>query len=178
MTDEEIKKLAKEISESLKGQIDPTVIAGKVPEAVKAYLDRQSERNEDPFRTTIHFLGGLMATSVALTVGIFAAFPKSGDAVATHMMGGMLAWIAVAAILTAICIGIVQFWKWRYRLRLISLAESEKPKRPCWIGIAAIMSLPGLFSLVAASYAIRGGAAMIEGSTELPGFQCAFSILF
>jgi hypothetical protein len=179
MTDQEIKAA---ITDAMKDPQISSAIAENVqkafheklqttlPDVVKgAILGAQlaaEQKGHDPYRTTIQFLAGLIAFCLAVIVGIFSAFPDppvDATDVVYRMLGGVLAWISITALVATISALITQ---------ILKRAHHEKPGAagPPWWGLALLMSIPAGLGAMAVTYCVRGGAAILNSDTGLIGF--------
>jgi hypothetical protein len=147
----------------------PDVVAG----SVKGALLGKDKSEEDPYRTTFHFLGGLIAFCLAIIVGVFNAFPT--PPVDTHspiirMLGGVLAWMAITALVATVSAGITQILKREYR---------KKPSEsgPPWWRLALLIGIPVLPGVMAVAYCIRAGATLLNSDAELVGMAQAICTL-
>lgn len=174
MTDQEIIKA---IRDAVTAQIDAARIGVSVEREVRASLEAEARKREDPFRTALQFLAGQITFCLALIIGVIGVFPVDEKFAATpafRMMGGVLAWIAVTAILAAICIGAVQAMKRNHRMTLAAGAAPAVRTGP----LTAVMYAPVVVAIGAVVYCVRGGAAMLANSTDLPPFLGALAALF
>ncbi|MBW8329804.1 MAG: hypothetical protein K0M48_11835 [Thiobacillus sp.] len=126
MTSQEIEQIKEAVAETIKSQdigatirqvakesLDET-LAGAVIVRHPGTPQDKGKTNSDPYRTTIHFLAGAITFCLTLMVGIVNALPAERLAFCspTYMMlGGVLAWISVAALLATICMAIAQTGK-------------------------------------------------------------------
>jgi hypothetical protein len=140
-----------------------------VSAAVKATLRGKAKADEDPYRTTFHFLGGLLAFCLAVIVGIFNALPDPpldpADGV-IRMFGGVLAWIAITALVATACAAIAQALKYAH-------LQKGTAAPGVWLP-ALLMAAPAVFGAVAVAYCVRGGAALLNGDSGLIGLADAF----
>ena len=117
-------------TEVIKAMEDPQVgraIAGSMQNAIQeklqsALLDvvkgaivgaqqAADQKKHDPYRTTIHFLAGLIAFCLAVIVGTFSAFPDppvDTRDVVYRMLDGVLAWISITALVATVSVAIAQ----------------------------------------------------------------------
>jgi membrane-associated protease RseP (regulator of RpoE activity) len=105
----------KAIQEKLQTAL-PDVVKGAVLGAQQA----TDQKAHDPYRTTIHFLAGLIAFCLAVIVGIFNAFPDppiDTGSVVYRMFGGVLACISITALVATVSALIAQLRKYRYRVK-------------------------------------------------------------
>ena len=154
-------KLRDAVTEALNDSKVSGAIAGIVQ---KAILDAD-QKSYDPYRTTIHFLIGLTAFCLSVIVGIFNALPDPPVSTYTltyRMLGGVLAWIAMTALLATLCAGFAQLRKSHLR---------EHPKNPDgtdavpWKGERpALMLLPTLSGAMAVVYCGGAGLAIMNNN--------------
>jgi membrane-associated protease RseP (regulator of RpoE activity) len=147
----------------------PDVVAG----SVKGALLGKDKAEEDPYRTTLHFLAGLIAFCLAVIVGVFNAFPAPPlDAASPiiRMLGGVLAWMAITALAATVSTGITQILKRAYR-------KQPSEAGPPWWGLALLIGLPVLPGAMAVAYCIRAGAALLDSDAELVGMAKAICTL-
>jgi len=152
----------KAIQEKLKTAL-PDVVKGAVLGAQQA----TDQKAHDPYRTTIHFLAGLIAFCLAVIVGIFNAFPDppiDTGSVVYRMFGGVLAWISITALVATVSALIAQIRKYRYRVKQ---KRGDNPADPWKLELALLMGIPTLFGAIAVAYCVRGGAAILNGDAEL-----------
>jgi hypothetical protein len=147
----------------------PDVVAGSVKVALKS----KSPSEEDPYRTTFHFLGGLIAFCLAVIVGVFNAFPAppiDATSPTNRVLGGVLAWMAIAALAATVNAAITQILKREYR---------RKPSEagPPWWGLALLMGVPVLPGAMAVVYCVRAGAAILGSDAELVSLAKAICTL-
>jgi hypothetical protein len=161
-------------------------------------LEAARRRRIDPYRTHLQFLIGLIGFCLAVIVGVLAALPKSegssfnltiggGGAsaagaaaagVSGAALGGVLAWIALAALVATLSAFIVQVAR-----GLRALHERNVTPPPVvdgrivaalWV-VAALPILPGA---VAVAYCVRVGAALLSGAGAVQNLSSAFRALF
>lgn len=148
------------VQEKLQASI-PDVVDG----AVRGTLKGKDKAGEDPYRTTIHFLAGLIAFCLAVIVGIFNAFPDplvDASHVVYRMFGGVLAWISITALVATFSALITQVLKRAHR-------KKPSAEGPPWWGLALLMGVPAGLGAMAVAYCVRGGAAILSGDTDLVG---------
>lgn len=127
-------------------------------DAVKQAVLGANQANYDPYRTTIHFLAGLVAFCLAVIVGIFNALPHPPVCTYTltyRMLGGVLAWMAITALVATFCAAFAQLRKSHLR---------EHPNPP-WKGErATLMIVPALFGGMAVIYCVGAGLAILNNN--------------
>lgn len=122
----------------------------------------------DPYRTAIFFIAGVLAFCLSVIVGIFAILPdyaKWKDAPFAHMVGGVLAWISIAALSATICGGILQIMKRNYFADIDAGETGVKPTNEAISFLMVVPILPGAFAV---SDCVRGGAVMLTNSSSFP----------
>jgi hypothetical protein len=181
VTDDQVKAAVKsaiqdhEVSQAITNTVKTAVettlktysITGTVTGSVQA-ATKGDDRAWDPYRTTIHFLAGLLAFSATVIVGVLNAFPDAPIdtyGVTYRLLGGVLAWQSITALVAALAAAWIQIRKYQYR------GESPKFPRPYERGAAMI--IPALFGAMAAVYCVRAGSAMLNNDTELTGLASA-----
>lgn len=131
-------------------------VSGALAEIVQQAIEDADRKRYDPYRTTIHFLIALIAFCLSVIVGIFNALPDPPVSTYTltyRMLGGVLAWIAMTALVATFCAAFAQ-------LRKSHTHEHEK--KP-WKGERAIlMVVPALFGGMAVIYCVGVGLAMLN----------------
>jgi membrane-associated protease RseP (regulator of RpoE activity) len=145
-----------------------------LPEVVKAAVlgtqQAAGQKKIDPYRTTIYYLAGLIAFCLAVITGIFNAFPDppidTGDVV-YRMLGGVLAWISITALVATVCMAVVQILKHMHR-------QDANAQGPGTATLALLMGIPTFFGAMSVTYCVRGGMAVLHGNTELIGLLEAF----
>ncbi len=148
----------------------------------KKKKEEDEKKKFDPFRNAILFLAGLLAFCLSIIVGIFGTmsdFEKSQDDVlAGWLLGGVLAWISLAALAATVSMLILQVWKAVYFYRL-NKGDHD------WIGrvIQTLLMLgPLLLGAGAVYYYVRVGAVMMKVASitndKLPSFMTALCSLF
>ena len=134
----------------------------------------------DPFRPYLQFLIGLITFALAILVGVFAALPKEKETLAAPfaaMLGGVLAWMALAALVATVVAAIVQATKyWHARPNKRGVVPEFTARKGGWLWV--IVVLPIVPGFVAVLYCLRAGAAMLNGATTLEGAWAAFLSLF
>lgn len=133
--------------------------------AIQTALKEARQAEFDPYRTTIHFLAGLIAFCLAIIAGIFNALPDAPvdtGHVVYRMLGGVLAWISVTALVATFSALITQILKRAHR-------KTPSAEGPPWWGLALLMGVPAGLGAMAVAYCVRGGAAILNGDTELVG---------
>ena len=170
------EQVGKAIAESVQKAIEDK-LAASIPEvvagSVKGALKGRRQADEDPYRTTFHFLGGLIAFCLAVIVGVFNAFPAppvdAGSPI-IRMLGGVLAWIAITALVATLSAGLTQ---------LLKRAHRKKPGEadPPWWVPGLLIGIPVLPGAMAVAYCVRAGATLLNGDAELVGLAKAICTL-
>lgn len=186
MTNEEIKaavisaiqddQAGNFITESVKRAVEGTLlngsISGVVAASVEGTLKGKNRANEDPYRTTIFFLAGLITFSLTMIVGIFNAFPDApidtGN-LTYRMLGGVLAWISITALAATVCSLLAQLGKYAYRQKHLPSPQGWK--------LAILMGIPIVPGTFAVVYCVRAGSAILSNDTELIGIVDAIGKL-
>lgn len=143
----------------------PDVVKG----AIQGAQQGAKQAEYDPYRTTIHFLGGLIAFCLAVIVGIFNALPDppvTNYSLEYQMMGRVLAWISIAALVATVCSAIAQYCKHLYRIKQHAIESS--PKIPKW-RLLVLMGIPIGFGLIAVIFCVGTGLAILNDNAEPVG---------
>lgn len=152
--------IADSVDRAVREQLDAAVPA-LVKGAVLGTQAAAERRAHDPYRTTIHFLAGLIAFCLAVIVGVFSALPDppvSPAPLVHRLLGGVLAWIAVAALVATACAAVAQYRKHLYRARQDSTPSPETPRK--WP--LTLMLLPVAPGAMAVAYCVGSGLAMLN----------------
>jgi hypothetical protein len=152
------------VDDQLKASL-PDLVKGAVLGARNAV----DEKPYDPYRTTLHFLAGLIAFSLAVIVGVFNALPDppvDTTYAAQRMLGGVLGWMAITALVATVAALFTQLLKNTYR------------KAVAWWVELMLMGTPALSGAAAVVYCIRGGGSMASARTELIGLGEALCTLW
>jgi uncharacterized membrane protein YidH (DUF202 family) len=134
--------------------------------AVTAVVARIDESKDDPYRTTIHFLAGLLTFCLGVIAAVFSAL-NSGN-VDTHqlsyrMLGGVLGSIAFVAWLCTAAVAFIQTKKFRHR------AEHKHYLALPVILRAGLMLALTLLGGLAVAYCVRYGYAILACLDEPAG---------
>lgn len=137
----------------------PDVVKG----AVLGTQEAAERKAHDPYRTTLHFLAGLVAFCLAVIVGIVNALPD--PPVATYpmshrLLGGVLAWIALTALIATVCAIGAQYRKHCYR----ALQKNDPPPKVPTGWPLALMLLPVFPGAMAVVYCVGCGLAMLNNN--------------
>jgi uncharacterized membrane protein len=130
----------------------------------------------NPYRLIVHFLVGLIGFCLALMVAIFSTlhnFPAGSCNPAYRMLGGVLVWISIAALVATMCAVIAQLCRHHYRC-----SENGKNAELLKTKLFALMVLPVLLGAIAVGYCILGGAAILNQQAVLPGWWDAIHQLW
>jgi hypothetical protein len=168
MTPQETKQIQDAVTTGLSHFCVEEIIVPKLERAITAALQRN-----DPWRPALHFLAGLAAFCLAVVVGVFNAFPADAtvmDALERQALGGVLAWISLAAFVATLAGGFGQLMRWRYR-------DNQQGMVHRW-GPGICMLVPALFGLGAVSYCVRWGVAALTDPSQDLGFRAALTELF
>ena len=133
-------------------------------EAVKKAVLGANQANYDPYRTTIHFLAGLVAFCLAVIVGIFNALPDPPVCSYTltyHMLGGVLAWIAITALVAAVCSAAAQYLKHLYRAAQLKGDPSPAVPKALPLVLMGLPIVPGAFAVI---YCGGAGLAILNNN--------------
>ncbi|SHE75336.1 hypothetical protein SAMN02745157_0858 [Kaistia soli DSM 19436] len=130
----------------------------------------------DPFRPLIHFLVGHIAFALAILAAMFTSLPKKGSELVPPldlMLGGILFWMSISALLGAVCALIAHLLKTGYFLQ-----REEYRRPPSTLLVACLGLLPIIPGIFAVAYAMRGGAAMLARLPTLPDLCSIPSLVF
>ena len=120
-------------------------------EAVKRAVLGANQANYDPYRTTIHFLIGLIAFCLSVIVGVFNALPDPPVRTYTltyHMLGGVLAWIAITALVATVCSAAAQYLKHLYRADQLKGGPSPPVPKALPLVLMSLPIVPGAFAVI------------------------------
>lgn len=165
LEDQDVRRaMTENMQQAVQGTLQ-TALPAVVKAAVLGTQQAADQKKGDPYRTTLYFLAGLIAFCLAVITGVFNAFPDppadTGDVV-YRMLGGVLAWISITALVATVCMAVVQILKYRHR-------KDANAQDPDTATLALLMGIPTLFGAMAVSYCVRGGMAVLHGGTELVG---------
>ena len=171
--------MANTLRDAVREALDDRQIADAIGKMVKEAVHEANQENYDPYRTTIHFLVGLTAFCLSVIVGIFTALrdpPVRTYTLTYHMLGGVLAWIAITALVATFCAAFAQ-------LRKSPLREHPKnadgTKAAPWKGErATLMLLPALSGAMAVVYSAGAGLAIMNNNLGPLGNVCAICKLW
>ncbi|MHB1093778.1 hypothetical protein [Thiobacillus sp.] len=165
LEDQDVRRVMTENMQQAVQKTLQTALPDVVKAAVLGTQQATDPKKRDPYRTTIYFLAGLIAFCLAVITGIFNAFPDppadTGDVV-YRMLGGVLVWISITALVATVCMAAVQILKYRHR-------KDASTQDPDTSTLALLMGIPTFFGAIAVSYCVRGGMAVLHGGTELVG---------
>ncbi|MBI3431292.1 MAG: hypothetical protein HY018_03640 [Hydrogenophilales bacterium] len=137
-------------------------VSGALAEIVqKAILDA-NQKSYDPYRTTIHFLIGLIAFCLSVIVGIFHALPDPPVCTYTltyHMLGGVLAWISITAFVASVCAAGAQYLKHLYRVEQLKGEPGPAVPKERLLVLMALPIMPGAFAVI---YCVGAGLAILN----------------
>ncbi len=125
-------------------------------------------KTPDPYRQVMLFLAALIAFCLSLMVVIFSTlhnFPAGSCNPAYRMLGGVLVWISLAALVATVCALIAQLCRHHYQ-------HHENAENAKWLKtkMLLLMAPPVLLGAIAVGYTILGGAAILNHSATLPGW--------
>ncbi len=175
-----IEEISRAVETAVRNNLDNGRIAEAVKETVKNALEEEGQRSEDPYRTTLHFLAGLLAAWVAVTAAVLSVFPVDADFAHTpayRMVGGILAWSSVGTLASALSIGTVQIMKRNYRKDMRKWKVGQDPPRVSYWLLNLLIYGSAAFGLGPVYYCIRGGASIVTGESRLLSFWEALSKL-
>lgn len=153
-------------------------ISGADLAAAIEQLTRADLKKADPFRPCLNFLIGHFTFTLAILAATLASLPKKGEELAPGMaaaLGGVLAWMALSALIASVVTLLVQLLKTRY-IRQTQAGANPEP----WTNLALILCvLPLLPGAVAVFFCIRVGVALLPKANLLPPIGDALrSLLF
>lgn len=147
----------------------------QVAEAVSTVVKKIGESNDDPYRTTIHFLAGLLTFCLGVIAAVFNAL-NSGNAdpelLGYKMLGGVLGSIAFVAGLCTIAAAIIQTEKFRKRFK------HKSYWKPAVLLKAGLMLLLALLGGLAVAYCVRYGYAILTSLSAPVGLWDSLIGLF
>jgi len=176
-------KLKAELNAHLKAELPKMIAAhlalattqAQVANAVNAVVAKIDESKDDPYRTTIHFLAGLLTFCLAVIAAVFSAL-NGGNAdphlLGYTMLGGVLGSIAFVAWLCTVAAAIIQVMKFMHRHNHNSVWTWPV----IWRGglLLALAVLGGL----AVAYCVRYGYAILTCLSEPVGLVDSLVGLF
>ena len=160
----------------------------QVAKAVSAVVTKINESNDDPYRTTIHFLAGLLTFCLGVIAAVFSALNGGNtdpQQLGYKMLGGVLGSIAFVAWLCTAAAVLVQVLKFCHRSGGDS-GEIWWPVTSCavlkkWWSVSwrAVLML-GLAVLggLAVAYCVRFGYAILTCLSEPVGLLDSLTGLF
>ncbi len=135
-----------------------SALAGIVQKAIQD----ANQKSYDPYRTTIHFLIALIAFCLSVIVGIFNALPAPPVRTYTltyHMLGGVLAWISITALVASMCAAAAQYFKHLYRVGQLQGVTGLAVPRERLIVLMGLPIVPGAFAVI---YCVGAGLAILN----------------
>ena len=167
-------KLKAEVDDHLKTEVPKMIAAhlalattqAQVAEAVNTVVKKISESNDDPYRTTIHFLAGLLTFCLGVIAAIFNALNGSNadpHLLAYKMLCGVLGSIAFVAGLCTVAAAIIQTEKFRKR------SKHKSYMSPPVLLRAGLMLVLALLGGLAVAYCVRYGYAILADLSEPAG---------
>ena len=146
---------------------DAMSITGTELAEVIKQLTQADLKKGDPFRPCLNFLIGHFTFTLAILAATLASLPKKGEELAPGMaaaLGGVLAWMALSALIASFVTLIVQLLKTRY-IRQNTAGAAPEP----WTNLALILCvLPLLPGAVAVFFCLRVGVALLPKASLLP----------
>lgn len=136
---------------------------------------KTDDSNDDPYRTTIHFLAGLLTFCLGVIAAVFSAL-NCGDAnpqrLGYQMLGGVLGSIAVVAWLCTVAVACIQTMKFMHRCKYNSVRQWPVLWR------AGVMLLLTLLGGMTVAYCVRYGYAILAGVDAPVGLWASLTGLF
>ena len=136
---------------------------------------KADDSNDDPYRTTIHFLAGLLTFCLGVIAAVFSALNR-GDAdpqrLGYRMLGGVLGSIAVVAWVCTVAVACIQTMKFMHRYKYNSVWNWPVLWR------AGAMLLLALLGGMTVAYCIRYGYAILAGLDAPVGLWNSLTSLF
>jgi hypothetical protein len=175
--------LKAELDAHLKAEVPKMIAAhlalattqAQVANAVNAVVAKIDESKDDPYRTTIHFLAGLLTFCLGVIAAVFSAL-NGGNAdphlLGYKMLGGVLGSIAFVAWLCTAAAAIIQTEKFRYR------SEHKSYLKPPVFLRAGLMLALALLGGLAVAYCVRYGYAILTCLSEPVGLWDSLTGLF
>jgi hypothetical protein len=158
--------LEAEVPKMIAGHLALPATQAQVAKAVNAVVARIDESNDDPYRTTIHFLAGLLTFCLGVIAAVFSAL-NSGNAdphlLGYKMLGGVLGSIAFVAGLCTVAAAIIQVMKFMHRHGHNSIWTWPV----IWRG--GLMLALALLGGLAVAYCVRYGYAILTCLSEPVG---------
>lgn len=137
----------------------------KIGEAVEAIVAGKRSA-DDPYRTTIYFLAGLLTFCLGVIAAVFSALSESSAdpyRLSYRMLGGVLGSIASVAWLCTVALAFVQTEKYRHRSRHKSCRDPQ-----LFLGAGLMLALT-VCGGVAVAYCVRYGYAILAVLDEPVG---------
>jgi len=138
----------------------------QVAKAVSTVIAKINKSNDDPYRTTIHFLAGLITFCLGVIAAVFNAL-NSGNAdphlLGYKMLGGVLGSIAFVTGLCAVAAAIIQTEKFRKR------SEYKSYRNPPVFLRAGLMLALAFLGGLSVAYCVRYGYAILTCLSEPVG---------
>ena len=177
------KTMEEQLDKYLRSQLPDMVAAhlgeeatqAQVAKAVKAVITKIGESNDDPYRTTIHFLAGLLTFCLGVIAAVFSALNGGGadpQQLSYKMLGGVLGSIAFVAWLCTLTVASIQLMKFMRRH-----GHKRAWKWPVlWRG--GVMLALALLGGMAVAYCVRYGYAILAGRDTPVGLWNSLTGLF
>lgn len=175
MKDELDQYLQIQVPEMIATHLGQEATKAQVAKAVGTVITKIGESNDDPYRTTIHFLAGLLTFCLGVIAAVFSAL-NSGDAdpqqLSYKMLGGVLGSIAFVAWLCTVAVASIQLMKFMRRYNHKSVWK--------WpvIWRAGLMLALALLGGMAVAYCVRYGYAILAGLSTPVGLWNSLIGLF
>lgn len=168
MNEDEKTALVAELKHGIPGLVSAHLAEAstrqKVADAVEAIVTG-NRSPDDPYRTTIHFLAGLLTFCLGVIAAVFSVLSDSNTdpyRLSYRMLGGVLASIAFVAWLCTVAVAFVQTEKYRRR-------SGRRYRAPPVFLRAALMLALTLLGGVPVAYCVRYGHAILTGLDEPVG---------
>lgn len=166
MNEDEKNALVAELTHAVPGLVSAHLADAstrqKIADAVEAIVTGKRSP-DDPYRTTIHFLAGLLTFCLGVIAAVFSVLSDSNAEpyrLSYRMLGGVLASIAFVAWLCTVAAAFVQTEKYRHR-------SGRTPYRapPVFLRAALMLALT-LLGGVPVAYCVRYGYAILADLDE------------
>ena len=147
----------------------------QVAKAVRAVITKIAESNDDPYRTTIHFLAGLLTFCLGVLAAVFSALNSGGadpQQLSYKMLGGVLGSIAFVAWVCTLAVASIQTMKFMRRYH-----HKRVLKWPVLWRAGLIFALAFLGGL-AVAYCVRYGYSILAGLDTPVGLWDSLAGLF
>ena len=175
MKDELDQYLQIQVPEMVETHLGQEATKAQVAKAVRAVITKIGESNDDPYRTTIHFLAGLLTFCLGVIAAVFSALNSGGadpQQLSYKMLGGVLGSIAVVAWLCTVAVACVQLMKFMHRYDHDSVWTWPVVWR------AGLMLGLALLGGMAVAYCVLYGYAILTGLSTPVGLWNSLTGLF